>query len=139
MNLVSEHARAIKGFLDAINYQEWEKEVIQVVADMPGERFSVGVLNFKNLANSIGYLYSDEETPSDQPENQNCNEIDALRCDVCGKSLEYLAERGEKTTITGIEISLIGATEQVNAPYTNGTYRICYSCWLKSLGIKPRI
>ena len=68
--------------------------------------------------------------------NSESEHVIAIVCNVCGNSLEHYTDDGKKVTFTGVKVSLTGLPEQVIAPYGNGTYRICYPCWLKSLGIK---
>lgn len=64
-----------------------------------------------------------------------------IECDVCGRDLT-LKSGG---TLIGIEIEVSCLEEVAYASYTKAMkpyeldkkYRICFPCWLKSLGIKP--
>lgn len=63
-------------------------------------------------------------------------------CDVCGKSLEVLG-----TTLPGLQVRISGdpfdpektkAFAEAVFPYClNKTYRICFPCGLRRLGVKP--
>lgn len=60
-----------------------------------------------------------------------------MNCDVCGENLND--ERGKANA--GIVIQLLGANparKRVEEIFGKNRFRICYVCWLKSLGVKPK-
>ena len=72
--------------------------------------------------------------------------MEGMKCDVCGKSLEYINADGSTCSVQGMNISIqisngimkAGEAERIMYPYEpNRGYIVCYPCWLKSLGIKP--
>ena len=72
--------------------------------------------------------------------------MEGMKCDVCGKSLEYINADGSTCSVQGMNISIqisdgimkAGEAERIMYPYEpNREYIVCYPCWLKSLGIKP--
>lgn len=68
-------------------------------------------------------------------------------CDVCGKSLTFV-DGTTRTSIIGMELSLSDSQKDKKyseflkeqmGPYEVGkTYRECWGCWLKSLGMKNK-
>lgn len=66
--------------------------------------------------------------------------MDKIKCDSCG--MELTNDKGQ-TTI-GISISLTDNTNtnlevrRVKDNFGKLKFNICYCCWLKSLGVKPK-
>jgi hypothetical protein len=62
---------------------------------------------------------------------------DNVYCDVCGFDLRF----DGKLTISGVQIDLLGANparKRVEELFGKNQFKICYVCWLKSLGVKPK-
>lgn len=60
-----------------------------------------------------------------------------MNCDVCGENLKD--ESGK--AVAGVVIKLLGANparNKVEDIFGKNEFRICYVCWLKSLGVKPK-
>lgn len=81
MNLESEHAIAIKRFLDAIDYKAWEEKASEVAANVPwgvDKETQLGTYYFRKLADSIGYLDSFPSEEKELCDGLHC--ADGLRC-----------------------------------------------------------
>ena len=60
-----------------------------------------------------------------------------MNCDCCGESL--MGERGRYES--AVQIDLLGAhsaRKQVEELFGKNKFRICYVCYLKKLGVKPK-
>ena len=66
-----------------------------------------------------------------------------MQCDSCGHEMtrepvtEF--EKIAKIRIVGVEISVDEKFQWAIPRHKPGTYRICYSCWLEGLGVKPNL
>ncbi|MBE3142916.1 MAG: hypothetical protein IMZ61_03215 [Planctomycetes bacterium] len=60
-----------------------------------------------------------------------------MKCSVCG----FEVKDEPKIFTFGLEISIFGNHEEASRTRTvfgDGPFKICYCCWLKALGVKPK-
>lgn len=78
------------------------------------------------------------------------NERDSVICDVCGDDMDDLIKVGDSApvlhSLQGLQIDLVmmdGAKEhreyqKLLNVFGKSEFHICFTCWLKSLGVKPK-
>lgn len=64
-----------------------------------------------------------------------------MKCDVCGIEMTEPVSEDNGVTVEGMEINLKGEHKEVDRVrkiFGKTEFRICFVCWLLSLGVKKR-
>jgi len=69
-----------------------------------------------------------------------------MKCDVCGRSLMYKKKDGEEIEVVGFRLNITDNIlcelpdfmKEIKDMFGKTEFNICFVCWIKSLGIKPK-